>query len=286
MFEYIIGLLAFLRAYHHFKIFRIKRRNYEHYPIMKGGRPFLYKRGHIGILLVHGFTSTPQEMRSLGQYLAKRDITVYCPLLKYHGTVVEDLVKGKLPVWNEQIIREMEFLKKHCEQVYIGGNSFGGNLAFLYASSHRVQGIVSFGTPIFWKRERIYKYVYYLLKQFKVFQKKKYPSQRDRVDPRVIKKKVHYPKIPLPAASEVIKSASWTKKILEHIKDPLIIIQSTADHIVDKRTPGYIYDNVASTKKRLIWINDSYHVVLVDKYKEKVFEETYSFIKETKNRKV
>src|SRR3989344_8032828 len=113
MFEYLIGLLAFLRAYQHFRIFRIKRRKYENIPIMKGGDPFFYKRGDTGILLIHGFTSTPQEMRGLGKYLAKRNITAYCPLLKYHGTVVEELVKGKLPIWNAQLIQEITFLKQH-----------------------------------------------------------------------------------------------------------------------------------------------------------------------------
>ena len=281
MFEYIIGLLAFLRAYQHFRIFKIKRRKYENIPIMKGGDPFFYKRGDTGILLIHGFTSTPQEMRSLGKYLAKKNITVYCPLLKYHGTVVEELVKGKLQDWNEQVIKEAEFLREHCKKIYIAGNSFGGNLTLLYASSHRVDGIVSFGTPIFWKRERFHKSLYYILRQFKIFQKKEYPYLRKRIYPKTIKRKVHYSKIPLPTLSQVIQSAALTKKVLKDIRDPILIVQSATDHMVDKRTPGYIYDKVSSTKKKLVWINDSYHVVLVDKYKEKVFEETYNFISET-----
>src|SRR5947209_8437141 len=40
--------------------------------LMPGGEPFLYEAGEVGCLLVHGFTSTPFEMRGLGRYLAER----------------------------------------------------------------------------------------------------------------------------------------------------------------------------------------------------------------------
>ena len=283
MFEYIIGLLAFLRAFHHFRIFRIKRKNFENVPIMKGGNPFFYKRGKIGILLIHGFTRTPQEMRGLGRYLAKKDITVYCPLLKHHGTVVEELIKGKLPEWNNQIIQEIEFLKGHCDKIYIGGNSFGGNLALIYAASHKVEGIISFGTPIFWKRERFHKSLYYIARQFKIFQHKIYWYKKQGINKEMMKTKIHYAKIPLPTVSQVIQSAALTKKVLKEIKAPILIIQSANDAMVDKRTPGYIYDQVNAIKKKLVWINDSYHVVLIDKNKKKVFEESYHFILETLN---
>jgi len=282
MIEYLIGLLAFMRTYATVKLFLIKRKKYSNIPIMNGADPFFYKRGSIGVLMIHGFTSTPQEMKSLGKYLAKRDITCYCPLLKYHGTVVEDLTKGNLLEWNEQVINEVNFLKQYCDMIYVAGNSFGGNLTLIYASSHRIQGVISFGTPVFWKRERFYKSMYFILRQFKIFQKKSYPSNRNGVDPRIIKRKVHYSKVPLPTLSQVLKSASMTKKVLSKIQDPILIIQSVTDHMVDKRTPGYIYDRVGSKQKKIVWINDSYHVVLVDKNKKIAFEETYQFIQATK----
>jgi carboxylesterase len=196
-------------------------------------------------------------------------------LLEYHGTVVEDLLHGTLRAWNRQISKEMRFLKKHCNKIFIGGSSFGGNLALIYASKNKVDGILSYATPIFWRRERILKTLATITNQFKLFQKKKYRKE----DLHIVSKKVHYQKLPLPTLFQVLRAATVTRRKLRKIKDPILIVQSTTDHIVDKRTAGHIYDNVSSKKKRLLWIDNSYHVVLVDKKRNMTFNETYEFIK-------
>ena len=50
--------------------------------VRKNPDPF-YLEGsrRIGILLVHGFTGSPSEMRLLGEYLNQKQYTVYAPLL-------------------------------------------------------------------------------------------------------------------------------------------------------------------------------------------------------------
>src|SRR5687768_16151489 len=60
-------------------------------PIMPGAEPFIYRAGEVGCLMVHGFTSSPFEMRGLGRHLAERGITAAAPLLAGHGTSPEDL---------------------------------------------------------------------------------------------------------------------------------------------------------------------------------------------------
>jgi carboxylesterase len=52
------------------------------------------------------------------------------------------------------------------------------------------------------------------------------------------------------------------------------------DHTVHPSNAQYIYDNVASTDKELVWFERSYHVITVDYEKDEVFERTFNFIKE------
>ena len=60
--------------------------------------PFLLEGGRVGVLLIHGFTGSPPEMRLIGEYLHQRGFTVAAPLLPGHGTViVEKWVDGKAP---------------------------------------------------------------------------------------------------------------------------------------------------------------------------------------------
>ena len=37
--------------------------------------PFFIKKGKIGILMIHGFSSAPIDLQALGQFLAKKNIT-------------------------------------------------------------------------------------------------------------------------------------------------------------------------------------------------------------------
>jgi carboxylesterase len=59
--------------------------------VMPGAEPFIYEGSTVGCVLLHGFTSTPQEMRPLGQCLKDCGFTVRGVLLADHGTRVEDL---------------------------------------------------------------------------------------------------------------------------------------------------------------------------------------------------
>ncbi len=60
---------------------------------MKDFSFFLKSRSKTGVLLIHGFTGSPEEMRPLGDYLKKKRLTVYCPVLPGHCTSVRNLEK-------------------------------------------------------------------------------------------------------------------------------------------------------------------------------------------------
>ena len=281
MYEYLLGLLAFFRVYRDARLFFLRRSKPAHSGVMRGAEPFFRKRGKTGILLLHGFTNSPHDMKQLGTYLAARGITVYCPLLKYHGTSPEDLVKGTLPEWNRQVEQEMEFLKKHCRKIFIAGTSFGGNLALLYAARHDIDGVITYGTPIFWKREKLYKSLYTIMQNFKIFKDKDYNKvEKDRKRLHLMTNdRVHYMKVPLPTLSHVIASANKCKKALKKITSPMLAMQSTTDYMVDNRTLPYIDDNISARQKKMAWVNDEYHVLPISEKKLFVFRETYKFIK-------
>jgi hypothetical protein len=44
--------------------------------IISTAEPFFFPGGPIGVLLVHGFTGSPKEMRWMGEYLAQDGFTV------------------------------------------------------------------------------------------------------------------------------------------------------------------------------------------------------------------
>ena len=49
--------------------------------IMPGAEPFAHDGNEVGVLVCHGYSSTPQSMRPWAQHLADQGYTVRLPLL-------------------------------------------------------------------------------------------------------------------------------------------------------------------------------------------------------------
>ncbi len=79
------------------------------------------------MLLIHGFTGSPPEMRLVGEYLHRRGLTVYAPLLPGHGTTVEDM--NRLPLdrldraWGEGTGRPARPLRESFRRWPLHGGS-------------------------------------------------------------------------------------------------------------------------------------------------------------------
>ena len=106
---------------------------------MPGAEPFVYEAGEIGCLMVHGFTSTPFEMRRLGVYLSERGITAAGMLLAGHGTSPEDLAKTGWHDWVVSVNEALDEMLNRCKRVYLAGLSLGAALT-LYTAAQRGEG--------------------------------------------------------------------------------------------------------------------------------------------------
>ncbi|RME36948.1 MAG: alpha/beta fold hydrolase, partial [Planctomycetota bacterium] len=96
-------------------------------------RPFLHTGRPEGdaVLLVHGLTASPSEVRPLADALLRRDpaLTVCCPLLPGHGTTPDDLRRTPASAWSEAIRGEVDRLLRAGHRVHAMGVSLGAVLA-------------------------------------------------------------------------------------------------------------------------------------------------------------
>ena len=68
--------------------------------VLSGAEPFLYRgESGVGVLLIHGWTSSPQEMRDLGKHLAGQGHTVLGLRLPGHATRPADLKRMRWRDW-------------------------------------------------------------------------------------------------------------------------------------------------------------------------------------------
>ncbi|MEK6908749.1 MAG: alpha/beta fold hydrolase [Nanoarchaeota archaeon] len=279
MWEYIVGLLALLRAFQGIRFFLIKRRVRGPVPIVSEAKPFFKKvPGQKVALLLHGFTSSPKEFRDLSNYLAKNGMSSYAPLLPGHGTSPERLAVMSYYHWVESVEEQISMLAQDYNEIYLIGNSFGGNLALICAQySPKIKGVVTLGTPMFFRRDKVRRFVFFpILRRIKLFQAKKYKTPFAKK--LMTEKAWSYQSMPLRSLSQLLKLLSLTKKSLPKIKKPLLVMQVDKDHLVDPESSNYIISKSASKYKKIITIPESYHMFLIDKYAYLVHKEILDFI--------
>ena len=64
--------------------------------------------GHTGVLLIHGCTGSPTEMRWTGDYLHALGLTVSGPLLPGHGAKLEEMNRCRWTDWTCHIEAALE----------------------------------------------------------------------------------------------------------------------------------------------------------------------------------
>lgn len=91
--------------------------------------PFFFPGGKTGCVLVHGFTGTPKEMRLMGDYLIKNEVTVIGIRLAGHATQMSDMVRTRWKDWLTSVEDGINLISDCCENIFVAGLSMGGILA-------------------------------------------------------------------------------------------------------------------------------------------------------------
>lgn len=88
------------------------------------------------ILLLHGFSASPWELKELASHLKKKGHRVSVPLLAGHGAGRAEFDKNGIDEWMASAEKALRSLKKPKNKVIIIGHSMGGVLAAMLAEAH------------------------------------------------------------------------------------------------------------------------------------------------------
>lgn len=112
--------------------------------IREDALPFLSTPGgqtRGGVLLVHGFTATPWEMRDLAKGLVAQGYAALAVRLPGHGTRVEDLAARSRHEWLEAVAEGYRLLNGMAQPVFGVGMSTGGLLLAMLAARQPLAGL-------------------------------------------------------------------------------------------------------------------------------------------------
>ncbi|RNB87116.1 alpha/beta fold hydrolase [Brevibacillus fluminis] len=241
----------------------------QSFPVLAGAEPFFSKGNHIGVLVQHGFTGTPQSIRYLAEHLAACGFTVLAPLLKGHGTHYEDLERTTYEDWIASAEEGYQLLAAQCDHVFVAGLSMGGTIALHLA--HRFPetgGLMLINAAV-------------KVENFETLASVTTDSYltgigSDIKDPDA--QELVYPQVPIAAVKQFLTFKEQVRKKLPFINCPALVFVSADDHVVPPTDSDYILEHLHSTEKRKVVLSNSYHVATLDHDKQAIAEQCAAFI--------
>lgn len=244
--------------------------------ILPGGGAYWFEGNDIGCLLVHGFTGTPQNVRPLADYLARRGLAVSAPRMPGHGTTVADLDKTGPKDWLGAAERALGDLQERCSTVFVAGISMGGTITLELARRHpELAGVVVMAAPV---------------QAMAALE----PLVNDPDRPATVPAPwatvgvltedvgvggIAYLEMPLGALERGMGLMTQVREGLADVTVPTLLIYGDADQVVDKANGPFVLDGITATDKRLLALPDSSHEVTLDVDRERVMVEVFDFIR-------
>ena len=241
--------------------------------LTKYHQPFSHvTESKVGVLVIHGITSTTSSMKYLAKQFADAGYNVELPGLAGHGTKWQDLNSVKYTDWVDDLGKALAKLKERCSKIFLCGLSLGGGLALYLSGKHPdIAGTIlinhasKFTDPTLWFVPILRKFV------------KSVPAvASDIKDPN--SKEIAYDRTSTNGVNEMLKMLKEVKKMQPDISQPFLIFKSREDHIVPKISATYTMKKLGSKDKELIWLENSYHVAPLDYDKELIAKKSREFI--------
>jgi carboxylesterase len=240
---------------------------------------FFLPGGPIGVLLLHGYTGSPPEMRLLGDDLHSRGMTISAPLLPGHGVTVEDMNRSRWRDWTDCAEQALADLRSRCRTVFVGGLSMGTLLTLYLASRHAdLPGAMLYSPALKVSDRRL---ALTPLARYVVDSVPKGAnSDQDLTSPTAAQHLWSYERNPVAAAAELLALRREVRRNLSQVICPLLIVHSTKDPAISPDSAQAVYDGVGTPagRKALLTLHNSGHVLLVDSEWEYVAEQTARFI--------
>lgn len=219
----------------------------------------------MGFLIIHGFAGTTEDIEPLNKYLLDKGFITACVKLKGHTGKRADLAKVNYIDWISSAEDSLIKLSAKCKKIIVIGFSMGGLIAVNISLKHKVDGIITLSTPIYyWDIRRV---VSNIGKDFKT---------------RKFNNLNHYLKagfrIPFLAILNFKTLLIKTKPVFKQVRCPILILQGLLDDTVHHRSAEYIYSNVSSELKMIKYYSNSNHIICKSYDKNEVFGDIFVFI--------
>ena len=262
----------------------------------EGDAGFVLGDGPVGILLIHGLTGTPTELRQVAKGLAKAgNCTVYVPTLAGHCGDNSDLQATGWRDWYEGVRKTFVQIKRRHAQVFVGGLSMGAVMSMYVASEHpgQVAGLLMYSTTLKYDGWSINKMAFitplliripFGVRLFRFTEKPPYGIKNERlraIVERQMKEGESSEAGLLTMEGVTVRELHWmnavVKKRMPRINVPALVLHSIEDDITSRWNADYVERHLGGPVTKIL-LDNCYHMITVDLQYRRVIELSAAFI--------
>lgn len=214
----------------------------------------------------------PGGVMPLAQAMAAAGYQVECPCLRGHGSRWEDLLEVTMEDWLEDLEQAVGRLRERCQIVFVMGLSMGGTLVLRLAEQDpSIRGVVVINHALVFGDPRV---------RFAGLMKSLLKSTpgiaSDIKDPLITEPA--YDRTPTAGVAQLWRLAKLVRADLPRLRQPLLVFKSREDHVLPMANAELTMREAGSEDKRLIWLDNSYHVATLDYDKDLIAEACLAFV--------
>ncbi len=261
---------------------------------------FLPGRNGRAVILIHGLTGTPVEVRFIGWFLNAQGYTVCCPRLANHGQALEVLKTTRWQEFYASVREAYARVRVDHAAVFVSGLSMGALLALLLAGEYpaEIAGVSCLSPTFFYDGWNVPWYHFLLplasrtpLRDYVYFKEEPpYGLKNERIRQRVHEfyrtadlgamadvDRLGYPYFPVRLLAELRRLVAYLEPRLPRVRCPCQVIQARHDDMSSARNAQHIHHRVGSARKEIVYLENSYHVITADQERAKVAQSMADF---------
>ena len=249
-----------------------------------------------GILLFHGLTGSPFEMKKYGTFLHKNGFDVFCYSFPGHGERLDEIQTVTYHDWCRFAQEKYTELRKNYDKFFVSGLCLGAAVSvYLAENNDDITGLIGLSTTLFldgasmpWTKFLMPLGLNTILRYYYTFPEDDCLGVMNEDTRRTLAKLMAKTTIgmdnyPLNCVRELLKLSEDVRKNLKKVECPIILIHSKYDNLSSTKSAKVVYDNVSSQIKEYIELEKSYHMVLYDNEKVFVMDKAMEFINRFSN---
>jgi carboxylesterase len=243
-------------------------------------QPFDLAGGPDAVLLLHGLTGTPFEVRGLAERLHASGMRCLGPVLAGHGGDPEDLAFVPWTSWVEGARQELERLAG-ARRVFLVGCSMGALVACVLAHGNpaRIDGLALLSPAM--RLKGLSRLVGFVARHVPFPQMlPAVPKLGGHSDVRDLEMRRINPSlnaVPLGALVELQDLAKHVDRILPGVVAPALVVMGGQDHTVARSGGRRLSRRIGSGPARIVVLAESYHLVGIDVERERCAAEVLGF---------